>query len=161
MNHIYKVVWSKSKNCYVVASEFAKSATKSKLGSFVLKKGNLLASIICLALSLGIGSASAATITTLPTDTREQVHYATGVNGVYGANSQSLFTSSVRGDNSTILTVKGANGVSVKMTADPFDERLDKTQTSRTLTIGLDDATRQLINNAKDTDTHIGIGSYS
>ncbi|KAF1683382.1 ESPR domain-containing protein [Veillonella sp. R32] len=24
MNKIFKVVWSKSKNCYVVASEFAK-----------------------------------------------------------------------------------------------------------------------------------------
>ena len=28
MNRIYKVVWSKAKNCYVVASELAKRHTK-------------------------------------------------------------------------------------------------------------------------------------
>ena len=29
MNKIYKVIWSKVKNCYVVVSELAKSRTKS------------------------------------------------------------------------------------------------------------------------------------
>lgn len=33
MNSIYKVIWSKAKNCYVVASEIAKSHTKSASGS--------------------------------------------------------------------------------------------------------------------------------
>ena len=33
MNNIYKVIWSKAKNCYVVASEIAKSHTKSASGS--------------------------------------------------------------------------------------------------------------------------------
>ena len=28
MNRIYKVIWSKAKNCYVVASELAKNHTK-------------------------------------------------------------------------------------------------------------------------------------
>lgn len=33
MNKVYKVVWNKARNCYVVASEFAKSHTKSHSGS--------------------------------------------------------------------------------------------------------------------------------
>ena len=33
MNSIYKVIWSKAKNCYVVVSEIAKSHTKSASGS--------------------------------------------------------------------------------------------------------------------------------
>ena len=33
MNNIYKVIWSKAKNCFVVASEIAKSHTKSASGS--------------------------------------------------------------------------------------------------------------------------------
>lgn len=36
MNKIYKVVWSKAKNCYVVASEFAKSQTKGCSGKQLL-----------------------------------------------------------------------------------------------------------------------------
>ena len=33
MNNIHKVIWSKAKNCYVVASEIARSHTKSATGS--------------------------------------------------------------------------------------------------------------------------------
>ena len=33
MNNIYKVIWSKAKNCYVVVSEIARSHTKSASGS--------------------------------------------------------------------------------------------------------------------------------
>ena len=35
MNKIYKVIWSKVKNCYVVASELAKNHTKSPKSSIV------------------------------------------------------------------------------------------------------------------------------
>ena len=46
MNNIYKVIWSKAKNCYVVASEIAKSHTKSasgseKMGGMVRKPSSL------------------------------------------------------------------------------------------------------------------------
>ena len=46
MNNIYKVIWSKAKNCYVVASEIAKSHTKSasgseKMGGMVRKHSSL------------------------------------------------------------------------------------------------------------------------
>ena len=50
MNKIYKVIWSKAKNCYVVASEFAKSHTKSPKSG--LGK-TLVAGILACVLSCG------------------------------------------------------------------------------------------------------------
>lgn len=64
MNNIYKVIWSKAKNCYVVASEIAKSHTKSASGSEKIGGGTrraLLASLMAVSLlcgGLGVASAS-------------------------------------------------------------------------------------------------------
>lgn len=63
MNNIYKVIWSKAKNCYVVASEIARSHTKSATGSEKIggvTKRSLLASLMALSLLCGgLGVASA------------------------------------------------------------------------------------------------------
>lgn len=64
MNSIYKVIWSKAKNCYVVASEIARSHTKSATGSEKIggvTRRSLLASLMALSLlcgGLGVASAS-------------------------------------------------------------------------------------------------------
>lgn len=64
MNNIYKVIWSKAKNCYVVASEIARSHTKSATGSEKIggvTRRSLLASLMALSLlcgGWGIASAS-------------------------------------------------------------------------------------------------------
>lgn len=67
MNNIYKVIWSKAKNCYVVASEIARSHTKSATGSGKIGGGtkrSLLASLMALSLLCGgLGVASAANST--------------------------------------------------------------------------------------------------
>ena len=64
MNNIYKVIWSKAKNCYVVASEIARSHTKSATGSEKIggvARRSLLASLMALSLLCGgLGVASAA-----------------------------------------------------------------------------------------------------
>ena len=64
MNNIYKVIWSKAKNCYVVASEIARSHTKSATGSGKIggvTRRSLLASLMALSLLCGgFGAASAA-----------------------------------------------------------------------------------------------------
>ena len=64
MNNIYKVIWSKAKNCYVVASEIARSHTKSATGSGKIggvTRRPLLASLMALSLLCGgLGVASAA-----------------------------------------------------------------------------------------------------
>lgn len=63
MNNIYKVIWSKAKNCYVVASEIARSHTKSASGAEKIGGGTrrkLLASLMALSLLCGgLGVASA------------------------------------------------------------------------------------------------------
>ena len=64
MNNIYKVIWSKAKNCYVVASEIARSHTKSASGSEKIGGDTgrkLLASLMVLSLlcgGLGVAEAS-------------------------------------------------------------------------------------------------------
>ena len=64
MNNIYKVIWSKAKNCYVVASEIARSHTKSATGSKKIggvTRRSLLASLMALSLLCGgFGVATAA-----------------------------------------------------------------------------------------------------
>ena len=64
MNSIYKVIWSKAKNCYVVASEIARSHTKSASGSEKIggvTRRSLLASLMALSLLCGgLGVATAA-----------------------------------------------------------------------------------------------------
>lgn len=64
MNNIYKVIWSKAKNCYVVASEIARAHTKSASGSEKIggvTRRSLLASLMALSLLFGgLGVASAA-----------------------------------------------------------------------------------------------------
>ena len=66
MNNIYKVIWSKAKNCYVVASEIARSHTKSATGSEKIggvTRRSLLASLMALSLLCGgLGVAEAAVV---------------------------------------------------------------------------------------------------
>ena len=68
MNNIYKVIWSKAKNCYVVASEIARSHTKSASGSEKIggvTRRSLLASLMALSLlcgGLGVTSAVDGTV---------------------------------------------------------------------------------------------------
>ena len=68
MNNIYKVIWSKAKNCYVVASEIARSHTKSASGSEKIggvTRRSLLASLMALSLlcgGLGVASAADSTV---------------------------------------------------------------------------------------------------
>lgn len=51
MNHVYKVVWSKARNCYVVASELAKCHTKGA-GRSVMGR-TLVAGVLACVLSCG------------------------------------------------------------------------------------------------------------
>lgn len=96
MNNIYKVIWSKAKNCYVVASEIARSHTKSATGSEKIggvTKRSLLASLMALSLlcgGLGVASAAdgtvhvqdiAATATTKEVYTTEKVYTKTETDG--------------------------------------------------------------------------------
>ena len=60
MNNIYKVIWSKARNSYVVASEIAKSHTKSASGQSVRRSA--LASLLALSLLCGGWGAASASL---------------------------------------------------------------------------------------------------
>ena len=87
MNNIYKVIWSKAKNCYVVASEIARSHTKSATGLEKIggvTRRSLLASLMALSLLCGgLGVASAADDVSVAESTAPgavEVYTKTGVN---------------------------------------------------------------------------------
>ena len=54
MNRIYKVIWSKVKNCYVVVSEIAKRNSKSTVDSGFSVTRNILAGAVVLGLTAGV-----------------------------------------------------------------------------------------------------------
>lgn len=63
MNKIFKVIWSKSRNCYVVASELAKGTSKSTSTGRMAKRAALAAVAALLLFPVGIGNSYAAGIT--------------------------------------------------------------------------------------------------
>ena len=85
MNNIYKVIWSKAKNCYVVASEIARSHTKSATGSGKIggvTRRSLLASLMALSLlcgGLGVASAADSVKVDVSTTSTTEVYTTTGV----------------------------------------------------------------------------------
>lgn len=60
MNKIFKVIWSKSRNCYVVASELAKGTSKSTSTGRMAKRAALAAVAALLLFPVGIGTTYAA-----------------------------------------------------------------------------------------------------
>lgn len=60
MNKIYKVVWNKARNCYVVASEFAKN---HQTGSSRIKAASVAAVMAATMLTIGTGVIYAADVT--------------------------------------------------------------------------------------------------
>ena len=60
MNKIYKVIWSKIRNCYVAVSELAKNHGKNSVRSEKrgLVKGTSALLALCIVLSLGIGGSA-------------------------------------------------------------------------------------------------------
>lgn len=91
MNNIYKVIWSKAKNCYVVASEIARAHTKSASGSEKIggvTRRSLLASLMALSLlcgGLGVASAADGTVSV------EESAATTGTAVVYTQEGTELY----------------------------------------------------------------------
>ena len=89
MNRIYKIIWSKAKNAYVVTSEIAKSHTKGTSGKVV--KASLSAAV-GLGLLMGGYTANAAGYATTVEGTGSEVKTSTQFQGatasIYGAMNQ-------------------------------------------------------------------------
>lgn len=89
MNRIYKIIWSKAKNAYVVTSEIAKSHTKGTSGKVVKAS---LAAAVGLGLLMGGYTANAAVYATTVEGTGSEVKTSTQFQGatasIYGAMNQ-------------------------------------------------------------------------
>lgn len=75
MNRIFKVIWSKTKNCYVVASELAKGRTKAASTGDKAKRLALAAITALMLLPVGGYSYAADTTTVTAKDRTEQTVY--------------------------------------------------------------------------------------
>ena len=75
MNRIFKVIWSKTKNCYVVASELAKGRTKAASTGDKAKRLALAAITALMLLPVGGYSYAADTATVTDTNTTQQTVY--------------------------------------------------------------------------------------
>lgn len=129
MNNIYKVIWSKAKNCYVVASEIARSHTKSATGSEKIggvTRRSLLASLMALSLLCGgLGVASAANSTVHVDESASgaaEVYTKTGVNTLLDGKADKTAVEEIKnivGDvDSGLLkkTADNATGIEVNRT---------------------------------------------
>ena len=113
MNNIYKVIWSKAKNCYVVASEIARSHTKSASGSEKIggvARRSLLASLMALSLLCGgLGVASAAEEVSVEPSTSGSavaVYTKTGVDDKINEKIEALRTGDVATNKDNIVKLQ-------------------------------------------------------
>ncbi len=111
MNKIYRVIWSKTKNCYVVASELAKRHTKAPQSGVVNK---IAALALVGAMSFGFAGSAWAAIPegTARGDGAIAVGDLSVANGVYslavGAGAETGFT-----DSENIIDVKASHAAAV------------------------------------------------
>ena len=108
MNKIYKVIWSKAKHCYVVASELAKRNGKSAC-SGVVKAAKLSALSAVIAASLAAG------VSPMTADAAPEPSFAAAEKGEYVA----LYNSNSAGDGLpadryTLTDIKFPNGSTYK-----------------------------------------------
>ena len=88
MNKIYKVVWNKAKNCYVVASEFAKN---HQTGSSRIKAASVAAVMAATMLTIGTGVIYAADVTdTGEKESKETILFANEQDNTTKLNNPNL-----------------------------------------------------------------------
>ncbi len=107
MNKIFKVIWSKSRNCYVVASELAKGTSKSTSTGRMAKRAALAAVAALLISPLGAGYVSAADgyVTVKDTNGTEQTVYTKdGVDAQLGEYAKNTTVSQNTSDISELKT---------------------------------------------------------
>ena len=163
MNNIYKVIWSKAKNCYVVASEIARSHTKSATGSEKIggvTRRSLLASLMALSLlcgGLGVASAVDGTVDVEDieaTTTSKQVYTADKVDNLlkeYGKKTD------VDNNKNNITTLQNtttdqgqkitANTTQIANNKDAIDKKIDTATANATF------ATKEALDSKADKNT--------
>ena len=104
LNHVYKVIWSKTKHCYVVVSELAKRVGRNKVKAAVVQTGTVAAVLAVTALT---GSVAQAALNDPGTGSGAAVAWGTG--------SQSTAADSVaigkgaKAENANAIAIGGAS----------------------------------------------------
>ena len=160
MNNIYKVIWSKAKNCYVVASEIARSHTKSASGSEKIggTRRKLLASLMALSLLCGgFGVANAADGTVhvediAATTTSKEVYTAGKVDTLLAEYGKKTDVDTNKDDIAALKTTTTDQGQ--KITANTTQIANNTTAIANkidTVTANATYATKDTLNDLKDT----------
>lgn len=159
MNNIYKVIWSKAKNCYVVASEIARSHTKSASGSEKIggvTRRSLLASLMALSLLCGgLGVASAANSTVHVDESASgaaEVYTKTGVDTLLADYGKKEDVQTNKDDITALQNTTmdhgqkiTANTTQIANNKDAIDKKIDRETANATY------ATKDALNDLKDT----------
>lgn len=161
MNNIYKVIWSKAKNCYVVASEIARSHTKSASGSEKIGGGTrrkLLASLMALSLlcgGLGVANAADGTVHVediAATTTSKEVYTAGKVDTLLAEYGKKTDVDTNKDDIAALKTTTTDQGQ--KITANTTQIANNTTAIANkidTVTANATYATKDTLNDLKDT----------
>lgn len=159
MNNIYKVIWSKAKNCYVVASEIARSHTKSATGSEKIggvTRRSLLASLMALSLLCGgFGVATAADAVRVDESstpsTAAEVYTKAGVDTLLNGKANTSLDNLSEAGKSVIKTTM-ADELAKKADATALDGKADKTYVDQKLTEAGTNVDTKLAAYAKTTE---------
>lgn len=132
MNKIYKVIWSKAKHTYVVASEIAKGHTKGETTGKGLKKLAAAMLVAAALLSPSFAWAADGTVTVKDTSDKEQTVYTE------------------EGAKNTFATIENLSTVSTEV-----QTQATQVKTNATNIIGLTNRVTALENPKTDTALHI------
>ena len=160
MNNIYKVIWSKAKNCYVVASEIARSHTKLASGSEKIggTRRKLLASLMALSLlcgGLGVANAADGTVHVediAATTTSKEVYTAGKVDTLLAEYGKKTDVDTNKDDIAALKTTTTDQGQ--KITANTTQIANNTTAIANkidTVTANATYATKDTLNDLKDT----------
>lgn len=161
MNRIFKVIWSKTKNCYVVASELAKGRTKGETTGKGLKK--LATALLVAAALMGPNFAWAADPTVTVTDTnktQQMVYTKDGADNTFATiNNLSTVSTEVHTQSTQVNT----NATNIKSNTDKIsklesavgddDSGLKKDVNDLKTTVG--DSTGGLVKDVADSKTAV------
>ena len=162
MNNIYKVIWSKAKNCYVVASEIARSHTKSATGSEKIggvTRRSLLASLMALSLlcgGLGVASASLEVVDQSGTAGTVTIYTKDEVDNALTAKGSAADVASNKTDIETLKTAVGNAGSG--LTKDVADQKAAIAINTTNISTNKDDITS--LKNTK-LDTTVASATYA
>ena len=160
MNNIYKVIWSKAKNCYVVASEIARSHTKSASGSEKIggvTRRSLLAALMALSLLCGgLGVASAVDVVHVNESApgTAEVYTKTGVDNLLAEYGKKEAVETNKNNIATLQTTTMDHGQKIATnTADIANNKAAIDKKIDTATANATFATKEALDSKADKNT--------